>query len=68
MNRGSLHALVNMMIVDRPPPLPLVISDNMTFDPASLKARNTLSPGKRQARHLECERVVCVKFSKFFTA
>ena len=34
-------------------PLPLVISDNMTVQPGSLQASNTLSPGKRQARHLE---------------
>ena len=34
-------------------PLPVVISDNMTFHPGSLEARNTQSPGKRQARHLE---------------
>ena len=34
-------------------PLPVVISDNMTFQPGSLQTRNTQSPGKRQARHLE---------------
>ena len=34
-------------------PLPVVISGNMTFHPGSLEAKNTLSPGKRQARHME---------------
>jgi len=34
-------------------PLPLVISENMTFHPGSLQGRNTQSPGKRQARHME---------------
>lgn len=34
-------------------PLPLVISDNMTFHPRSLEAINTSGPGKRQAKHLE---------------
>jgi radical SAM superfamily enzyme YgiQ (UPF0313 family) len=34
-------------------PLPLVISENMTIHPGSLTARNTQSPGKRQARHLK---------------
>ncbi len=34
-------------------PLPLVISENMTFHPGSLAARNAQSPGKRQARHLK---------------
>lgn len=33
-------------------PLPLVISDNMTVHPGALAARNTQSPGKRQARHM----------------
>ncbi len=33
-------------------PLPLVISENMTFHPGSLAGRNTQSPGKRQTRHL----------------
>lgn len=40
-----------LKVKDRP--LPLVISSNMTFHPASLEARNAQSPGKRQARHLE---------------
>jgi hypothetical protein len=34
-------------------PLPVVISSNMTVQPGSLQGRNTLSAGKRQARHLE---------------
>lgn len=34
-------------------PLSVVISDNMTIHPGSLQARNAVSPGKRQARHVE---------------
>ena len=34
-------------------PLPLVISDNMTFHPRSLEARSASGLGKRQAKHLE---------------
>jgi len=34
-------------------PLPVMISDNMTVHPGSLQARNPLSHGKRQARHME---------------
>jgi radical SAM superfamily enzyme YgiQ (UPF0313 family) len=34
-------------------PLPVVISSNMTLHPAFVEARNTQSPGKRQARHVK---------------
>lgn len=40
-----------LKVKDRP--LPVMVSSNMTFHPASLEARNTQSPGKRQARHMK---------------
>ena len=49
----AANAIAADLLKIKGPPLPVVISDNMTIHPGALQARNTVSPGKRQARHAE---------------
>jgi hypothetical protein len=49
----AANAIAGDLLKVKGRPLPVVISSNMTFHPGSLQARNTQSPGKRQARRLE---------------